>query len=53
MNISIREKLAAMYLAWLNDFGSSKRFAECFSLTFDQAVRVIHLGRILHNRAIK
>lgn len=53
MNISIRDKLKAMYLAWLNDFGTSKRFAEYFSLTFDQAVRVIHLGRILHNKDIK
>lgn len=51
MKITKREALRAMYLAWLNDFGSSKRFAEYFSLTFEQAVRVIHLGRILSQRA--
>lgn len=52
MKITIREKLAAMYLSWLNDFGTSQRFAEYFGLSFDQAVRVIHLGRIIHHRAI-
>lgn len=53
MRINKREAVRAMYLAWLNDFGSSKKFAEYFNLTFDQAVRVIHLGRILLTRGTK
>lgn len=51
MDMNKREILRAMYLSWFNDFGSSKSFAEYYSLTFEQAVRVIHLGRILYQKA--
>jgi len=46
------EKRAA-FLDWFNNFLSVACFADYYSLTDDEARKVIHDGRIIHESAVE
>lgn len=43
-------RLAALFLSWANDFISVAGFAEHHGLTRNRTLRIIRLGRIIHER---
>lgn len=46
---TMKKRLHALYLSWFNDFLSVEYFAEYYSLTLEQAMRCIDIGRRIHN----
>jgi len=48
----MKTKIVAMYLDWVNNFLTVARFAEYYRLTINQALRVIRLGKIIHEKSI-
>ena len=46
------EKLAALYLDWVNNFLTLEKFASHYGLSVEDAGLVIHRGRISHQRNI-
>jgi hypothetical protein len=51
--MSIKDEIKAMYLDWINNFLTVKRFAERYNLTTEQAEIIIKVGRELHESSVK
>ncbi len=49
----MRNKLKEMYLDWFNNFMTLTAFADYYGLTYEEARRVIGIGRKLHNKGLK
>ena len=49
----MRNKLRSMYLDWFNNFMTLTAFAEHYNITYEEARRVIGIGRKLHNEGLK
>jgi hypothetical protein len=49
----MREKLRVLYLDYVNNFLTVARFAEYYSLQNAKALKIIDLGRKLHERRVK
>ena len=45
-----RQKIEGLYIDWINNFWTVRRFAEYYGLTVAQAHRVINAGRALNHR---
>ena len=51
--MSVYEKLQNLYLDWRNSFLTRERFAEWCEITEDRAIRIIELGRKIHERRVR
>ena len=49
----MKQKLINLYLDWWNNFLTVDRFASYYDLTIGQALRVIRLGRTLHEQNVR
>ncbi len=47
---SANEYLVALYLDWVNDFGSISGFVEYHNISHEDAVTLIAIGRELHEK---
>jgi len=45
-----RQKIEDLYIDWINNFWTVRRFAQYYDLTEAQAHRVINTGRALNHR---
>lgn len=43
--MNIKQQLINVYLDWVNSFLTIRRFAEHYDLTYNEAIKVINLGR--------
>ena len=49
----MKSKVINMFLDWFNNFLTVQAFADYYGISRWRALRVIELGRLLHNRKIE